>query len=146
MALDNYRELIDELVGFPVELRAAVESAGPPPEGEWSAEQIVAHLTSGDEFWLARLNLLLSQREPFLPEFGKAADERMAELMERPVEENLDHFGDVRGQIVSMLMSMTLGDWDRKGTHEIHGERTIGDTVEAISDHDADHLDQLKRY
>ncbi|MEZ4521507.1 MAG: DinB family protein [Thermomicrobiales bacterium] len=146
MALDNYRDLIDELVGFPVELRAAVESAGQAPEGEWSAEEIVAHLTAGDEFWLARLNLLLTQREPFLPEFGTAADDRMAELLEQTVEENLDHFSDVRGQIVSMLMSMTLGDWDRTGTHETQGERSIVDTVEAIADHDADHLAQLKSY
>ncbi|CAN5830661.1 hypothetical protein BH23CHL2_BH23CHL2_10730 [soil metagenome] len=146
MALDNYRELIDELVGFPVELREAATAAGPPPEGEWTAEQIVSHLTTGDEFWLKRLQLLMTQREPFLPEFGSAADERMAELLERSMEENLDHFGDVRGQIVSMLMSMTLGDWDRSGVHELHGERTIGDTVEAIADHDDDHLAQLKSY
>ncbi len=146
MALDNYRELIDELAGFSVELRAAVASAGTPPDGEWSADQIVAHIATGDEFWLQRLNLLVSQKEPFLPEFGKAADERTAELMNNSIEENLDHFGEVRGQIVSMLMSMTLGDWDRKGTHELHGEQTITDLVEAISDHDADHLAQLESY
>lgn len=146
MALDNYRELIDELVGFPTELREAVATAGEPPEGEWDAARIVAHLRTGDEFWLARLNLLLTQREPFLPQFGAAADARMTELLEFSIEENLTGFGEVRGQIVSMLMSMTLGDWDRSGTHELHGERTIGDTVEAISDHDADHLAQLKSY
>lgn len=146
MALDNYRELIDELAGFPVELREAVANAGTPPEGEWDAAQIVAHITTGDEFWLERLNLLMAQREPFLPEFGTAADDRMAELMTIPIDENLNHFGDVRGHIVSMLMSMTLGDWDRTGTHELHGPRSITDTVEAISDHDADHLAQLKSY
>ena len=146
MALDNYRELIDELAGFSAELRTAVASAGPPPEGEWGADQIVAHILTGDEFWLKRLNLLMTENEPFLPEFGSAADERTAKLMNHSLEDNLDRFSDVRGQIVSMLMSMTLGDWDRSGTHELHGEQTITDTVEAISDHDADHLAQLKSY
>ena len=146
MALDNYRELIDELASFSVELRAAVASAGPPPEGEWGADQIVAHILTGDEFWLERLNLLLSEDGPFLPEFGSAADDRTAELLNDSIDDNLDRFGDVRGQIVSMLMSMTLGDWDRAGTHELHGQQTITDTVEAISDHDADHLAQLKSY
>jgi len=146
MALDNYRELIDELAGFSVELREAVANANEPPEGEWDAAHIVAHIATGDEFWLARLRLLMAQREPFLPQFGAAADERTAELLNNPIEENLNHFSEVRGQIVSMLMSMTLGDWDRAGTHELHGERTITDTVEAISDHDAEHLAQLKSY
>jgi hypothetical protein len=146
MALDNYRELIDELAGFSVELRAAVAAAGPAPAGEWDAAQIVAHITTGDEFWLQRIQLLVSQREPFLPEFGRAADARTAELLNNSIDENLDHFSEVRGQIVSMLMSMTLGDWDRTGTHELHGEQSITDTVEAISDHDAEHLEQLRSY
>ncbi len=146
MALDNYRELIDELASFPVDLRAAVEAAGDPPPGEWDAARIVAHIATGDEFWLARLNLLLNETEPFLPEFGPAADARTSALLENSVEENLASFSDVRGQIVSMLMSMTLGDWDRAGTHELHGQRSITDTVEAIADHDADHLAQLKSY
>lgn len=146
MALDNYRELIDELAGFSTELRAAVASAGAPPEGEWDAAQIVAHIRAGDEFWLQRLNLMMTEREPFLPEFGSAADDRMAELLKNSIDDNLDHFSEVRGQIVSMLMSMTLGDWDRTGNHELYGEQSITDTVEAIADHDADHLAQLKSY
>ncbi len=146
MALDNYRELIDELASFPPALSEAAANAGEPPEGEWDAAHIVAHLAAGEEFWLARLNLLMSQNEPFLPEFGEAADRRTEELLANSMEENLTHFGDVRGQIVSALMSMTLGDWDRSGTHEVHGERSITDTVEAISDHDAEHLAQLKSY
>lgn len=146
MALDNYRELIDELASFPVEFRAASTAAGDPPDGEWDAAQIVAHVTTGDEFWLQRLNLLIAQDEPFLPEFGSAADDRTAELVRQPMSANLDHFSDLRGQIVSSLMSMTLGDWDRAGTHELHGEQTITDLVEAISDHDAEHLAQLQSY
>jgi hypothetical protein len=146
MALDSYRELIDELAGFPPQLNEAVAAAGDPPEGEWDAEHIVAHLTAGEESWLARINLLLSQREPFLPQFGEAAERRMDELLANSVEENLTHFGEVRGQIVSALMSMTLNDWDRAGTHELLGETSITDTVEAIADHDAEHLAQLKSY
>ena len=146
MALDSYRELIDELASFPTTLRDAAANAGDPPDGEWDIARIVAHLRTGDEFWSERISLMLNQTEPFLPEFGAAADERTEALLENSVEDNLDGFGEGRGQIVSMLMSMTLGDWDRGGTHELHGVHTITDTVEAIADHDDDHLAQIKSY
>lgn len=146
MALDNYRELIHELASFPPQLSAAVANAGEPPEGEWNAAQILAHLIATDEFWLERLNLMLTQREPSLRSFAEAAARRAEELLQDSVEDNLTRFGETRGQIVSALMSMTLNDWDRTGTHPVRGEISITDTVEAIADHDAEHLAQLQSY
>lgn len=146
MAFDSYRELIHELASFPPQLSEAVANAGEPPEGEWSAAQILAHLAAIEEFWLERLNLMLNQRESLLRSFGEAATQRAEELVKDSIQENITRFSETRGQIVSALMSMTLNDWERTGTHETRGEITITDLVETIADHDAEHLEQLESY
>jgi hypothetical protein len=144
MGLDNYRDLIDDLATYPPILREAVAAFGAAPEGEWGAAEIVAHLTATEEFFSQRIMRLLSERQPHLQSFAQAAEARMTELLNDSIDDNLERFGELRGQTVSSLMSMTLGDWERTGDHPTFGEISITDTVEMISDHDAEHLAQLR--
>lgn len=144
MALDSYRELIDELATMPLKLQAAAEAAGEPLAGEWGADEIFAHLAAVEEFFRARVSKLLAESEPALSSFGDAAQKRMAELQDRGWQENYQAFGEERGQIVSMLMSMTLHDWDRRGLHDRLGTISIEEVVESIIDHDLEHLNQLR--
>lgn len=144
MALDSYRELIDELATMPLKLQAAAEAAGDPPDGEWGRDEIFAHLAAAEEFYHDRVAKLLNENEPALRSFGDAATKRMEELQGRNWQENYQTFGEMRGQIVSMLMSMTLYDWDRRGLHDTLGTISIEDVVESIIDHDLEHLHQLQ--
>jgi hypothetical protein len=143
MGLDNYRDLIDDLATYVPSLREAVNAYGEAPAGEWGAAEIVAHLTAAEEFFLERIMKLLGERQPRLQSFAQAAGQRMSELLSNSLDDNLDRFGELRGQAVSALMSMTLGDWERTGDHPTLGEVSITDTVEMMSDHDAEHLAQL---
>jgi hypothetical protein len=47
-----------------------------------------------------------------------------------PLDEALKTFDTNRGELVSLLMNLTLKDWERVATHEIEGEVTIADEVE----------------
>lgn len=145
MALDGYRELINELASQPPLLKEAAESAGDPPPGEWGAAEILAHLAATEELFLSkRLRPMMAETTPRLRLFGDPENERMNELRNRSWEENLETFGDSRGEIVSMLMSMTTGDWERSGIHDTEGEITIEQVIETILDHDTEHLNQLR--
>jgi len=143
--LDTYRELVDLLVQTPTQLKEAAERAGPPPDGEWGAAQVLAHLASSEKFWLARLNTIMHQRNGLLhsrpsPEiraYGEA-------LMSGSVGANLEAFNQLRGETISLMMGLSLNDWARTGTHETRGEITVEAVVENMVDHDAEHLDQLK--
>lgn len=144
MGLDNYRDLIDDLAGYPPSLREAAAAFGSAPEGEWGAAEIVAHLAATEEFFLQRITKLMAERQPRLQSFAQAGEERMSELLNNSIDDNLTTFGELRGQTVSSLMSMTLGDWERTGDHPTLGEVSITDTVEMMVDHDAEHLAQLR--
>ena len=60
------------------------------------------------------------------------------------MDDNLAAFNTLRGESVSLLMGLSLIDWDRSGTHTTRGTLSIADVVEDIVDHDAEHIGQLE--
>ena len=142
--LDTYRELLDLLVQTPTKLRDASELAATPPEGEWGAAQVLAHMAATEQFWLERLNLLLRQTDPLLRAPSGEIGARQDALMNGTVADNLAAFNQVRGETISLLMGFSLRDWDKSGTHETRGEMSIADVVDMMVDHDAEHLEQLR--
>ncbi len=143
--LDSYRELLDIVVQSPTQMRAAAEAAGEAPEGEWNAAQVLAHMAAVEQLWLERLNQLLREKEPRIRPGGSGKiGEVEAQLMGGNVADNLEAFNTSRGEIVSLLMGLSLRDWERSGTHDISGEISIADVVESIVDHDAEHIAQLQ--
>lgn len=143
--LDAYRELLDLIVRTPMRLREVAEAAGDAPEGEWNAAQVVAHMATAERLWLDRLNHIMQGREALLRP-GPSAELRafQEQLMGGTLADNLAAFNAIRGETVSLLMGLSLRDWERSATHETRGEISVADTVEAIVDHDAEHLQQLE--
>jgi hypothetical protein len=143
--LDSYRELLDIVVQTPSQLKAAAETAGAPPEGEWGAAEVLAHMAAIDNLWAERLGQLLHEKEPRTRPGGSGKAAQVQEqLMGGTVADNLDAFNTARGEIVSLLMGLSLRDWERIGHHDSAGEISIADVVETIVDHDADHIAQLQ--
>jgi hypothetical protein len=142
--LESYRELLDLLTQTPTKLRDAANAAGDPPAGEWGAAQVLAHMAESERLLLDRLNQLMNQPEPLLRAPSREIQEYGASLMGGTIEDNLAAFNSHRGEVVSLLMGLSLRDWERTGTHEKHGEVTIADVVENFIDHDTEHLEQLE--
>lgn len=143
--LDSYRELLDLLAATPTKLKAAAEAAGEPAAGEWSAAQVLAHMAAAEKMWLQRLDAIMNQPNALLrpgPTAELAAYQER--LMSGTVASNLSEFNTLRGEVVSLLMGLSLRDWERSATHETRGELAIADVVEGIVDHDSEHLGQLE--
>lgn len=126
--LDNYQDLIDELLGTPRALREAVAVHGDNVDPR--TRGLITALAERDALVLDRLNGMRREANfhaRALPSAGAldpaAADEPITPLLER--------FDHGRGDLVSLLMNLTLKDWERTATHEIDGEVTIADEVEA---------------
>lgn len=141
--LDEYRELIDFLAQTPTQLKVSAAAAGDPPDGEWNAAQVIAHLAATEFFFLEQVNRLLREKSPYLTRFGPAATERQQTMMDAGVDANLAAFNELRGEMVSTLMSLALNLWSRPGIHETQGEVSVEDIVEKMIDHDAEHLAQI---
>jgi uncharacterized damage-inducible protein DinB len=142
--LDEYRELIDFLAQTPTQLKDSAAAASDPPEGEWSAAQVIGHLAACEFYFVERLNRLLREDSPHLRAFGTKAFECQESMMDASVDSNLQAFNELRGESVSMLMSLALNLWDRAGTYESEGKMSIEDVVELMIDHDAEHLAQIE--
>jgi hypothetical protein len=134
--LDNYQDLIEELLETPKAVRELL-AGGAPPE----ALALVAELRDRDTAVLDRLQRLTRERNAYLrplPSIDELTAERTA-----PAEEAdalLGSLDTARGDLVSLLMNLTLKDWERTGTHEVRGEITVADEVEAHVEFDEAHL------
>jgi hypothetical protein len=133
--LDNYQDLIDELLGAPKLLREIIAAHGGQARAEVLA--LIVQLTQRDETVLARLNEMRRATSPHVhalpglndlpaPDTGLSLDEAIAA------------FDTNRGELVSLLMNLTLKDWERKATHDDGGEVTIADEVESHVEFDED--------
>ncbi len=135
--LDAYRDLIDELLGAPSDVRGLAADAGStlPPD----AARLVAEMRDRDIAVTARLNTMLKEREPRLAAIA---------LPEATVPESTDDLlsglDTARGELVSLLMNLTLKDWESTATHDVDGEISLADEVERHVEFDEDHLRRIR--
>lgn len=134
--LDAYRDLIDELLETPSVVRNLVGDRQQLPPATGS---LIATLRDRDQTALLRLQAIM--REP---------DALLQALAEPPPVEETDPpsllagLDTARGELVSLLMNLTLKDWERTATHEIDGEITLAEEVERHVDFDEHRLEAIR--
>jgi len=135
--LDAYRDLIDELLGTPTEIRQLVTAAGDsavPPD----AVRLIAELSDRDRAVLDRAQTITRQQEPFLKSIRLAA---------RPDEDltlTLEAMEQARGDLVSLLINLSLKDWARPAIDETEGEETLADEIERHVEFDEDQRARIR--
>lgn len=120
-----------------------------PGENEWSAMQIMGHMTEMIPYWLAHCQgLIAAAAEP--PRFGRTLDapERLAGV-ERGATGEPDEFvrrlNDEVQAAATALRRMSAAERGKKGLHLTRGEMTVADVVEHfIVAHAEDHLAQVR--
>lgn len=135
--LDAYRDLIDELLGAPSAVRSLVAGYGGPMPDD--ARRLVAEMRERDATVTARLNTILHEPEPRLGAIEPPSGEEAGS-----VDDLVAAMDSARGDLVSLLMNLTLKDWERTATHDIDGEITLADEVERHVEFDEDHLARIR--
>lgn len=127
--LDAYRDLIEGLTEESTTLRELLGSPVAedlPPE----ALSLLKTVRAREGAMVARaqkvmrhenVNLRSIENEPMVVS--------AAELTDTP-EELLTAFQTDRGELVSVLINLTLKEWERKVPHYAHGETTLADEIE----------------
>jgi len=134
--LDSYRDLIDELLGTPTAVRALVGERSTLPA---DAAALIAGLRDRDAAVLARLHAMLRGPGTLLPPLGDDAPGGV----ETDAAAMLAGLDSARGELVSLLMNLTLKDWERTATHAIDGEITLAEEVERHVDFDEERRREL---
>lgn len=127
--LDDYQDLIDELLGTPALVRTLFGTAEGAPSDRALAS--VSALHERDTIVLDRLQRLT--RESSAPYF-KPLPGLDAAIASAPIPTDLEaflgEFDSARGDLVSLLMNLTLKDWERVATDDVDGEISLAEEVE----------------
>ncbi len=131
--LDSYRDLIDSLLPTPTTLR---EALGTPVREDISPEQAARlhELAVREAVNLRRMQATLT-REPLM--LLAIEDEKELKALREggwvgfSPEEDLAAFSHDRSELISVLVNLTLRDWERPINHDRSGDTTIADEIDA---------------
>lgn len=132
--LDSFRELIDELLSAPAALRAM--NIGTTDDA--AARRGLALLTERDQATLAEIQTIVRTNDPVLP---TAKTEPSDSALESTSAELLDTFDTWRGELVSLLMNLTLKDWERTAISSDGKLISVADHVETHVEFDEEMRD-----
>lgn len=119
--LDAYRDLIDELLSTPTEIRGLLEqNSAPSPE----AVKLITELRDRDLAILARAQRMTREDTPYLQ------PEQDLQHESQDAREILTEMETARGDLVSLLINLSLKDWERGAIHPTKGEIVLADEVE----------------
>lgn len=119
-----------------------------PGENEWSAVQILGHITEMIPYWLHHCHRLIDATEP--PQFGRTLDapERLAGVEQattRDPEELLRLLNDEVQVAANIIRHLSPKKWGKTGVHLRQGEMTVAEIIEQlIVAHAEDHLAQIR--
>jgi HAD superfamily hydrolase (TIGR01549 family) len=114
-----------------------------PRPGEWSLTEIICHLRDVDsDVNLPRLRKILDGSNPFLPgiDTDQWAEERLYYCQDGLSARN-DFTGN-RIELVNILGSLDLADWELAARHAIFGPTHLKELVGIIAGHDRLHVRQ----
>jgi hypothetical protein len=131
--LDAYRDLIDDLLSTPTEIRELAAASG---ELSTSPEviRLIAEIRDRDRSILGRVQKMTREETPYLPPVRSVVPDENEDLSSL-----LDDMEVARGDLVSLLINLSLKDWTRQAVDEIEGEITLADEIEQHVEFDERH-------
>lgn len=136
--LDAYRDLIDELLETPSEIRGAVDAVDPAGVSA-DTHRLIAELRDSDRQMLEQLQTMTRQENAYL-----RTPRQMPYDAAEPLSALLDDFDLARGDLVSLLINLSLKDWERSALHETAGEVSLADEVEGHVEFDEAQRQKIK--
>lgn len=132
-------ELARELAAIPRLLGAAARTAPPPPDGEWSAREVVCHLIAvEDEAWHLRLDSLRESTDE--PTWTWTEPGPWDGPGSETLETALLTFGTRRAATIERLTRLDDAGWRRTGLHPTFGRQDVAAVLRTALDHDREHI------
>jgi uncharacterized damage-inducible protein DinB len=137
--------LLAALASAPDDVRRLVQAVDEasahrrPSPDEWSLAEVLAHLADVEGRYLARLKRVVDEDRPHVPYIHP--DETVYEPSV-PAGELLVDFEQRRDETLVFLEGLSAGAWQRKAVHETWGAVSLRALVQALVDHDTNHLQQ----
>lgn len=127
--LDAYQDLIDGLTEESTTLR---ELLGNPVSDELAPEalELLKQICARESAVFRRAQKVMRGEQVNLRAVENEPDVKAASELSGTPEELLQGFLNDRGELVTLLMNLTLKDWERAVPHWVLGETTLSDEIE----------------
>jgi hypothetical protein len=144
-------ELLARLAAMPARFAAAcgrfeeADAVMHPAAGEWSPEEVLAHLRAAHDITEPRILAILTRDNPPLPAFDERRWQEVACYLALPMTESLETLRLRRHELVQALHALPAAAWMRTGRHEERGPLTVLDFALDIALHVEEHCIQVER-
>jgi len=151
MDVAEREKLIADYEAGPAEVDRALAEIGRdafdrrPPDGSWSAREVVHHLADSEMRSAIRLRRLLAENEPQILGYDEAGYATTFHYADRPMEPALAAFRASRTTTAQILAGLTDAEFDRKGTHAESGPYGVEQLLRIYARHAHEHADQIRR-
>jgi hypothetical protein len=136
-----------QIAEFTADLTEAQLHAAPHP-GEWSANEVLAHLRSCADVWGDCIVTILNQESPTIRAVNPRTWIHRTNYLEQEFHPSLRAFTAQRADLLSVLESLTPTAWSRSARVTGAGKRLVR-SVQSYADwmatHERPHLKQIKR-
>jgi uncharacterized damage-inducible protein DinB len=144
--MSRRQALIDALAATPHDLARTLRRVAPEQArrrvttGEWCIADVVAHLVEMELRYLGRLRRIVQEENPSIPYLHP---DEAAHDVARPLDQLLQGFTERRGETLAFLAGLEQRDWGRPLVHETLGPSRLREQVQALVNHDSEHLAQI---
>jgi hypothetical protein len=141
--LDAYRDLIDGLTEESTTLR---ELLGTPVPDDINPELLTAlrEIRGREAAMFRRARSIMRGENVNLRNIENEPEVRDAASRDESPEELMQAFVLDRGELVSLLINLTMKDWERRVPHYTLGETTLSDEIETHLTWEEESLDRVK--
>lgn len=143
--------MIQQLKSFPAELRALLATAPHTrlrqraADGTFALVEQAWHLADLEaEGYGARIEKMLNEDDPQLPDFQGDVIAEQRRYLELELEPALAKFEEARARNVARVEGLTPAQLQRGGEQEGVGRVTIARVVEMMAEHDAGHASEVR--
>src|ERR1043165_6226861 len=91
-----------------------------PSPDKWSAHEHACHIATGDAIYLERLDLMLSDPDPYITSMQPSPDEEAGSLLNIDLIVSLDFYASERARLVKRLKKLSEADWQTTAKHEAY--------------------------
>ncbi len=128
---------------MPVQLHTA------PSEGEWSVNEVLAHLRACDDVWGSYyIMTILAQDKPTIKARNPRTWIKDTDYLQQDFQSSLRAFTKQRRKLLSVLESLSPKDWARTNTLIGAGkplQQTLLSHADGLARHEHAHLKQIER-
>ncbi len=96
-----------------------------PGPTKWSAHEHACHISTADSAFLSRLELMLSDPEPYIKSMLPSADEEAGSLLNTDLDEALDLYARERARLAERLRELSEDEWQRTAKHEGYSHYSV---------------------